>query len=146
MKEQSALDQFDLRSRLRFNSDTGRIWLDEHRMVLMHTRAVGALRKELFDQVGEQKAQAMLWRAAFEGGKLDAEMALKMIDDAENYDVFQIGRPFTVWRAWFSLKSFRMTLTGRRVFSAAGFIFAILGRLNPIRNCSVRIISALAGR
>ncbi|MAI91233.1 sigma 54-interacting transcriptional regulator [Ponticaulis sp.] len=91
MKEQSALDQFDLRSRLRFNSDTGRIWLDEHRMVLMHTRAVGALRKELFDQVGEQKAQAMLWRAAFEGGKLDAEMALKMIDDAENYDVFQIG-------------------------------------------------------
>jgi DNA-binding NtrC family response regulator/predicted hydrocarbon binding protein len=91
MADTNTIDQFDLRSRLRFNSDTGRIWLDEHRMLLLHARSVGMLRKELFDQLGEQRAQVMLWRAGFEGGQQDAEMAVKMLGDADNEDVFQIG-------------------------------------------------------
>ena len=43
------IEQFKLRSRLRFDIDAGQIWLDENRMLLVHARAFGALRKELFD-------------------------------------------------------------------------------------------------
>lgn len=91
MTDKNTIDQFDLRSHLRFNAETGRIWLDEHRMLMLHARSVGALRRELFEQLGEQRARAMLWRAGFEGGQLDAEVALKLAGNEDIYDAFQIG-------------------------------------------------------
>jgi hypothetical protein len=36
MAEQPLIERFNLRSRLRFNVETGQIWLDENRMLLMH--------------------------------------------------------------------------------------------------------------
>ena len=42
----------DLRSLVRFCADKGMIWLDEHRMILMHAAAMSALRKELIDSLG----------------------------------------------------------------------------------------------
>ncbi len=53
MKHQRLIEQFNLRSRLRFNVDEGQIWLDENRMLLIHARAMGALRRELIDTVGD---------------------------------------------------------------------------------------------
>ena len=44
--EQKLIEQFNLRSRLRFNVDDGQIWLDENRMLLLHARSMGALRRE----------------------------------------------------------------------------------------------------
>ena len=34
------IEQFNLRSRLRFNVDQGQVWLDENRMLLFHARAM----------------------------------------------------------------------------------------------------------
>ena len=47
----------DLLSLLRFNADSGHIWLDEHRMMLLHTRALAELRKELLDSLGVKRAR-----------------------------------------------------------------------------------------
>ena len=64
-------------SLLRFNASTGHIWLDEQRMLLLHARSLGALRKELFDSLGVDRARGLLVRMGFASGRRDGEMSLK---------------------------------------------------------------------
>jgi DNA-binding NtrC family response regulator len=64
-------------SLLRFNAGTGHIWLGEQRMLLMHARALAALRKELFDSLGVERARGLLVRMGFASGVNDGELALK---------------------------------------------------------------------
>ncbi|MBC9070893.1 sigma 54-interacting transcriptional regulator [Thauera sp. CAU 1555] len=85
------IERFNLRSRLRFNIDAGQIWLDESRMLLMHAKAVGALRSELFDTLGPRRAQGLLLRMGFASGQQDADLAAKLYGEGDNYDVFRIG-------------------------------------------------------
>lgn len=91
MPEQRLIEHFNLRSRLRFNIEKGQIWLDENRMLLLHARAMGALRKELFDSLGPRRAQGLLLRMGFMSGQQDAELASKLYGAGDNYDVFRIG-------------------------------------------------------
>ena len=44
----------DLRRLLRFEPDSGAIWLGDRRMVLMHTMALAALRQDLVNSVGPE--------------------------------------------------------------------------------------------
>ena len=67
----------DLLSLLRFNADSGHIWLDEHRMMLLHTRALAELRKELLDSLGVKRARGLLIRMGFASGQRDGELAVK---------------------------------------------------------------------
>lgn len=67
----------DLQSLLKFNYPSGHIWLDEQRMLLMHARALGALRKELFETLGLKRARGLLVRLGFASGVRDGQMALK---------------------------------------------------------------------
>ncbi len=64
-------------SLLRFNASTGHIWLDEQRMLLLHAKALAALRKELFDSLGVERARGLLVRMGFASGLHDGELALK---------------------------------------------------------------------
>jgi DNA-binding NtrC family response regulator len=64
-------------SLLRFNAASGHIWLDEQRMLLLHARALAALRKELFDSLGVERTRGLLVRMGFASGQHDGEMALK---------------------------------------------------------------------
>jgi two-component system response regulator HydG len=91
MAEQKLIEQFNLRSRLRFNADEGQIWLDENRMLLLHARAMGALRRELFDSLGAERAKGLLIRMGFASGQQDAELAKKLLGAGDPYDVFRIG-------------------------------------------------------
>ncbi|MBL3556353.1 MULTISPECIES: sigma-54-dependent Fis family transcriptional regulator [Marinobacter] len=91
MSEQKLIEQFNLRSRLRFNIDEGSIWLDENRMLMLHASAFGALRKELIQSLGVQRAKGVLLRMGFESGQRDADLARKLIGSGEPYDVFRIG-------------------------------------------------------
>ncbi len=52
-------------SLLRFNAGTGHIWLDEQRMLLLHARALAALRKELVDSLGVERTRGLLMRMGF---------------------------------------------------------------------------------
>jgi two-component system response regulator HydG len=67
----------DLLSLLRFNAGSGHIWLDEHRMLLVHTRALAELRKELLDSLGVARARGLLIRMGFASGQRDGELAVK---------------------------------------------------------------------
>ncbi|MCZ4303455.1 sigma 54-interacting transcriptional regulator [Zoogloeaceae bacterium G21618-S1] len=91
MAEQKLIEQFNLRSRLRFNIDAGQIWLDENRMLLLHAKAMGHMRRELFDALGEHGARGVLIRMGFGAGQQDAELARSLIGEGDPYDVFNIG-------------------------------------------------------
>ena len=91
MADQKLIEKFNLRSRLRFNIDAGQIWLDENRMLLLHAKAMGHMRRELFDALGEHGARGVLVRMGFGAGQQDAELARSLIGEGDPYDVFRIG-------------------------------------------------------
>lgn len=68
----------DLRKLVRFSEQDGTIWLDENRMVLMHTAALGALRSELIGSVGMEHARRLLTRMGYAAGVRDAETAKRI--------------------------------------------------------------------
>ena len=55
----------DLRARVHFCAETGQIWLHEHRMLLVHAEAQAALRKELIDTLGMERARGLLTRMGY---------------------------------------------------------------------------------
>jgi DNA-binding NtrC family response regulator len=81
----------DLRRMLRFSADTGFIWLGEQRMVLLHTAALSALRKELIESVGIEQARRILTRMGFASGRRDAELARKLRGSGTMIDAFTVG-------------------------------------------------------
>ena len=42
----------DLMARLHFSTSDGRIWLDDQRMLLVHAKALGSLRREMIEALG----------------------------------------------------------------------------------------------
>ena len=81
----------DLRSLIRFSSDDGLIWLDQNRMVLMHATALGELRKELIESIGQEQARRILTRAGYAAGVRDAEIARRIRGDCSAIDAFVAG-------------------------------------------------------
>lgn len=84
-------DIADLAARLRFSPDTGRIWLDDKRMVLMHTRSIGALRQELIETLGLSVAKTLMMRTGYASGAQDAELAVKVRGRSSFADFFLVG-------------------------------------------------------
>ena len=64
----------EISSRLRFSFETGQIWLDEERMMLMHSSALIALRKELIETLGIERTRGVLTRIGYASGLRDAEI------------------------------------------------------------------------
>ncbi|MBS1143335.1 MAG: Helix-turn-helix, Fis-type [Proteobacteria bacterium] len=81
----------DLRNLVRFCEKEGTIWLAESRMVLMHTTALGALRKELVGSVGKEHARRLLTRMGYAAGKSDAELAKRIRGQQSMTDAFFTG-------------------------------------------------------
>ena len=81
----------DLRRLLRFEPDSGAIWLGERRMVLMHTAALAALRQDLISSVGAGHARRILTRMGYASGLSDAEYAKKTRPGESVQDSFMVG-------------------------------------------------------
>ncbi|MCF4167008.1 sigma 54-interacting transcriptional regulator [Zavarzinia compransoris] len=81
----------DLAARLRFCPQVGRIWLDDNRMILLHTHSLGALRNELIETIGVQGARALLTRMGYASGAQDAELAVKVRHGRDFFDFFNVG-------------------------------------------------------
>lgn len=88
---QEFIERFKLRSRLRFDVERGDIWLDENRMLLFHAQAMGALRRELLNTLGPQRASGLLGRMGFASGQHDAELARKLLGSGDAFDIFRLG-------------------------------------------------------
>ncbi len=81
----------DLRSLVRFSSEDGLIWLDQNRMVLMHTASLSELRKELITSLGYEQARRVLTRMGYAAGVRDAELARKIRGHQSLKDAFVVG-------------------------------------------------------
>ena len=81
----------DLRAALRLDADSGQIWLDEHRMLLVHAEAQALLRKELIDSLGMERAQGLLTRMGYASGQRDAELARTVAQRRSDVEAFMTG-------------------------------------------------------
>lgn len=87
----TSASDIDLWSRLRFDADSGAVWLGEHRMLLLHARSLGAFRNELIKTLGLARARGLLLRMGFDSGTQDARLARTLVGDGSLEDVFLLG-------------------------------------------------------
>lgn len=81
----------DLLHQIRFDPDSGHIWLHEARMLLIHAQVLGQLRKELIETLGLERAKGVLMRFGYAAGRLDAELAKRVRPDLQQKESFVVG-------------------------------------------------------
>jgi DNA-binding NtrC family response regulator len=81
----------DLTEFLFFSPGDGRIWLNDQRMLLLHSSALGHLRRELIDTLGLHRARGLLTRAGYVSGARDAVLVRERWPDADAAAVFMAG-------------------------------------------------------
>ena len=84
-------DLADLMARLHFSTSDGRIWFDDQRMLLMHAKALGMLRREMIEVLGIDVARGLLTRMGYHAGVQDARMARKVRCRTSLRDMFVVG-------------------------------------------------------
>ena len=84
-------DLADLMGRLHFSTSDGRIWLDDQRMLLVHAKALGSLRRELIELLGIDVARGLLTRMGYQAGAIDAQMARRVRPKTTLQDMFVVG-------------------------------------------------------
>ena len=84
-------DIADLAAELRFSPQSGHIWLHDRRMLLIHSEALGMLRRELIDTLGTPRARGLLTRVGYSAGARDAEIARKVRTKYALEDMFAVG-------------------------------------------------------
>ena len=78
----------DLHAAIRFDSDTGTIWMEQQRMLLLHASALGSMRQELIESLGKSYARGVLVRMGWASAQSDAEMAKRLRADRDTMDIF----------------------------------------------------------
>ncbi|MBT1075815.1 sigma 54-interacting transcriptional regulator [Geobacter grbiciae] len=81
----------NLRSQLRFSSETGEIWLSEHRMLLVHADSHAKLRRELIETLGVGRARGVIMRIGYATGISDYELTHISRDRATDNENFMAG-------------------------------------------------------
>lgn len=81
----------DLLERLQFAPEQGRISLGGQRMLLLHAAAVQALRDELIETLGVERARATLTRMGYRAGAHDAMFARQVRAGGPALDAFWVG-------------------------------------------------------
>lgn len=81
----------DLAESLFFSPGDGRIWLNDQRMVLLHTASIGALRRELIETLGTEKARGLLTRIGYTSGARDAELIRRRWPNGDLASAFNAG-------------------------------------------------------
>ncbi|MCW2248960.1 DNA-binding NtrC family response regulator [Azospirillum fermentarium] len=83
-------DLADLSARLRFCPGDGRIWLGDHRMLMVHLAALVELRRELVGALGAEAARGLFTRMGYASGCKDAEVA-RQIRPGSEMSAFYVG-------------------------------------------------------
>lgn len=81
----------DLTESLFFSPGDGRIWLNDQRMLLWHSSAMGHLRRELIDTLGTDRAHGLLTRAGYVSGARDAQLVRERWPGGDAASVFMAG-------------------------------------------------------
>lgn len=81
----------ELSSRLRFSFEDAQIWLDEERMILLHSSSFACLRKELIDSLGIERTRGLLTRMGFAAGTRDAQLVKKLYPEESDLEIIHKG-------------------------------------------------------
>ncbi len=81
----------DLCAAIRFDNDSGTIWLEQQRMLLLHTSAFGSMRKELINTLGKTYARDIMIRMGWESAQSDAELAKRIRANQDPMEIFSVG-------------------------------------------------------
>ena len=81
----------DLRRLVHFSASDGRIWLASQRMLLVHSAALGSLRRELMNSIGREQTRRLLMRSGYAAGERDAVLARQVRPQASVFDAFAVG-------------------------------------------------------
>ncbi|WP_455808802.1 sigma 54-interacting transcriptional regulator [Pseudomonas koreensis] len=81
----------ELTSCLFFSPDDGRIWLNDQRMLLLHTSSFGTLRREIIERLGQEQARGMFTRAGYLSGARDARLIRERWPMADASSAFRAG-------------------------------------------------------
>lgn len=81
----------EMRSRLKFVPESGEIWLDEQRMIMVHAGAMGELRRELIETLGHDRARGVLTRMGYASGIRDASFVRRLFPNASDNEVYVMG-------------------------------------------------------
>ena len=81
----------DLTEALFFSPGDGRIWLNDQRMLLLHSSSMGHLRRELIDTLGNDRARGLLTRAGYVSGARDAQLVRERWPQGDAAAVFMAG-------------------------------------------------------
>ncbi len=81
----------DLLEAIRFDNETGSIWLEQQRMLLTHASAFGAMRQELIESLGKPYARGVLTRMGWAEGQSDVELARRIRAGQDPMDIFSVG-------------------------------------------------------
>lgn len=74
LAEHGLPDIKEIASHLHFSPAEGEIRLDDRRMLLVHNSAFAALRREIVETVGEEKARGVFTRMGYASGNKDADL------------------------------------------------------------------------
>ena len=98
----------DLVSQIRFDTNFGKVWMQEQRMLLIHSSLFLNLRNELTATIGEQRTRGLLMRLGFHSGWRDAELARKLRPELSTANAFAAGPQLAMIKGMVNVTPVRM--------------------------------------
>lgn len=114
---ESLLVNKDLKAMIRFDHETGMIWLDQQRMLLMHTASFGILRAELISSFGTKYAKNILMRMGYESALSDVNLSKKLRENESSIDLFMSGPQLHALEGMVSVKPIEITLENDQFYA-----------------------------
>ena len=91
LSDSSSPTPAELTDCLFFSPEDGRIWLNDQRMLLLHSSSFGALRREVIERLGLEQARGLFTRTGYASGARDARLIRERWPNADAAAVFRAG-------------------------------------------------------
>ena len=91
LNDSSSPTPAELTDCLFFSPEDGRIWLNDQRMLLLHSSSFGALRREVIERLGLEQARGLFTRTGYASGARDARLIRERWPQADAAAVFRAG-------------------------------------------------------
>ncbi|WP_397459050.1 sigma 54-interacting transcriptional regulator [Pseudomonas asplenii] len=91
LSDSSSPTPAELTDCLFFSPQDGRIWLNDQRMLLLHSSSFGALRREVIERLGLEQARGLFTRTGYASGARDARLIRERWPQADAAAVFRAG-------------------------------------------------------
>jgi len=91
LSDSSSPTPAELTDCLFFSPEDGRIWLNDQRLLLLHSSSFGALRREVIERRGVEQARGLFTRTGYASGARDARLIRERWPHADAAAVFRAG-------------------------------------------------------